>query len=187
MPPKVRTDRDAIVRAAFEVAKSEGVAAITAQSVSSVLKISVAPIFRVFQTVEELRTVTIKEINEFHRQYIKDYSIENSEFLTYGIAYIQFAKEYPLLFETIMLPSPIDIGERMSGEFSFVVDSVSNHSGLDFESAENLFLNMWIYAHGIACLVYKGSLKMPQEEEKKLLESAFTAFLKNNGTSSTSI
>lgn len=179
MPPKVKTDRDAIVSAALEVAKSEGVAAITAQSVSRVLKTSVAPIFRVFQTVEELRTATIKKINEFHTQYIKEYATENSEFLTYGLAYIQFAKEYPLLFETIMLPCSTEIEERMTGELAYAVDSASKQSGLDFESAEKLFLNMWIYTHGIACLVYKGNLSIPREEEKKLLEAAFSAFLKN--------
>lgn len=187
MPPKVKTDKEDIVNAAFEVAKSEGVAAITAQSVSKVLKTSVAPIFRVFQTVEELRTATIKKINEFHTQYIKDYKAANSEFLTYGLAYIQFAKEYPRLFETIMLPCPTDIGERMTGELAYAVDSASKLSGLDFEHAEKLFLNLWIYTHGIACLVYKGSLAIPPEEEKKLLEAAFKAFLKSTDHSQTLI
>lgn len=179
MPPKVKTDMEAIVSAAFEVTKSEGLAAITAQSVSRILNTSVAPIFRVFQTVEELRVATVKKIDEFHTQYIKAYPEENSEFLTYGLAYIQFAKEYPLLFETIMLPCSTNIGERMTGEFAFAVQSVSNLSGLDLESAETLFLNMWIYTHGIACLVYKGSLAISREEEKKMLQTTFDAFNTN--------
>lgn len=179
MPPRVKTDKDVIISAAFEVARNEGVAAITAQRVSKVLNTSVAPIFRVFQTVEELRTATIAKIDEFHTQYIKAYPAANSEFLGYGLAYIQFAKQYPLLFETIMLPCSTKIGERMAGELSFAVDSASRLSGLDSERAENLFLNMWIYTHGIACLLYKGSLAMPAGQEQTLLETALNAFLEN--------
>lgn len=180
MPPKVKTDRDDIISAGFEVAKSEGVGAITAQSVSKVLKTSVAPIFRVFQTVEELRSATVEKINDFLTQYMKEYSSGYSEFLTYGLAYIQFAKKYPWLFEAIMLPCPTDIGERMTGEFAFAVDSASRLSGLDVESTEELFLNMWIYTHGMACLVYKGSLVIPEKQEQKLLETAFNAFLESS-------
>lgn len=178
MPPNVKTNRDAIINAAFEVAKIEGVAAITAQNVSKILKTSVAPIFRVFQTVEELRMATVEKIDKFHTQYVQDYPVVNSEFLTYGIAYIQFAKEYPQLFETIMLPCPTDIEERMTGELAFAVKSLSELSGLDFEHAKELFLNIWIYTHGLACLVYKGSLAIPPGEEKKMLEAAFDAFQK---------
>lgn len=177
MPPKVKTDREAIVNASFEVAMKEGVMAITAQSVSKVLNTSVAPIFRVFQSVEEMRSATVEKIDVFLTQYLKDYPLTDSKFLSYGIAYIQFAKEYPLLFELIMLPCPTDIWERMKGELAFVVDSASNQSGLDLESSKELFLNMWIYTHGIASLVYKGSLVIPQEEERKMLETALNAFL----------
>lgn len=181
MPPKVKTDRAEILSAAFEVAKTEGLGAITAQSVSQVLKTSIAPVFRVFQTVEELRTATAEKIKEFHTQYIKDYPIadETSQFLTYGLAYIRFAKEHPQLFETIMLPCPTDIDERMmTDSLAFVLDSARDMSGLDLKSTKTLFLNMWIYTHGIACLVYKGSLSIPENEEKNLLSAAYYAFLK---------
>lgn len=179
MAPKVKTDREAILQAAFEVAKREGISAITAQSVSKVLKTSVAPIFRVFQSVEELRLATVEKIDEFHTEYIKNYPIASIEFLSYGIAYIQFAKEYPQLFETIMLPCPTDIGERMTGSLAFAVNSVSTLSGLDFESSKIFFLNMWIYTHGIAGLVYKGSLTLSEDDEKKLLETAYDAFFQS--------
>lgn len=187
MPPKVKTDKGTIVNAAFEVAKVEGVAAITAQNVSKVLKTSVAPIFRVFQTVEELRMATTEKINEFHTQYIKDYQDGNSEFLSYGNAYIQFAREYSQLFEALMQPCPTEIEKRMTGELAFAVNSASKESGLAFEGAKSLFLNMWIYTHGIASLVYKGSLAIPEGQEKKLLEAAFKAFLESEKEKGTAI
>lgn len=45
MPPKIKTDQQAIIAAAFVVAKSQGVTAITAKRVAAVLGTSVAPFF----------------------------------------------------------------------------------------------------------------------------------------------
>lgn len=176
MPPKVKTDRTSIVNAAFEVAKSGGLAAVTAQSVSAVLKTSVAPIFREFQTVEELRMATAEKNNEFHTQYIRNYPLAGSEFLTYGIAYIHFAKEYPQLFEMIIQPGCTTMSEQLTDSMAFVVNSAAIQSGLSPERAKDLFSNIWIYTHGIACLVYRGSIVMAEEEEKNLLLNAFDAF-----------
>lgn len=176
MPPKVKTDRNCIVNAAFEVAKSEGLAAVTAQSVSAVLKTSVAPIFREFQTIEELRIAAAEKNNEFHTQYIQNYPLVGSEFLTYGIAYIHFAQEYPQLFEMIIQPGCHSMREQLTDSIAFAVNSAGKQSGLSAERAKDLFSNIWIYTHGIACLVYRGSIVMTEEEEKNLLINAFGAF-----------
>lgn len=176
MPPKIKTNRASIIDAAFEVAKNEGLAAVTAQSVSAVLKTSVAPIFREFQSIETLRIAALEKNNEFHTQYIQNYPSAGSEFLTYGIAYIHFAKEYQNLFDMIMQPERTAICNRKTSTMAFAINSVSNESGLQAEQAEDLFYNIWIYTHGIACLVYKGSIVMTEAEEKKLLLNAFYAF-----------
>ena len=180
MPPKIKTDRDSILNAAFEVAKNEGITAITAQSVSAVLNTSVAPIFREFQTVEELRTATAEKITVFHTQYLQNHLSTNSEILSYGIAYIHFAKEYPYLFETIMQPGHTTMNERMSSSLSFVVNSVSSQCALSFEQAKEVFLNIWIYTHGLASLVYKESITLAEDEEKKMLINALDVFSKQH-------
>lgn len=176
MPPRIKTDRTAIVSAAFQVAENEGITAITAQRVAAVLDTSVAPIFREFQTIEELRTAAAEQINAFHTEYIKNYTSADSGFLTCGIAYIHFAKEYPCLFETIMQPGRTSMNDRMSSTLAFAVNLIASDYALSIEQAKELFFNVWIYTHGIACLVYKGSLSIGEEEEKKLLADAFAAF-----------
>ncbi|NMS89292.1 TetR/AcrR family transcriptional regulator [Clostridioides difficile] len=179
MPPKIKTDRDAIINAGFEVAKNEGITVITAQKVALVLGTSVAPIFREFQTVEDLRIAVEEKIHTFHAQYISEYPLDDSAFLTYGLGYINFAKEYPNLFEAIMQQNAINynLNEQASKQLAFVVDSAASEGSLSFEQAKELFYNIWIYTHGIACLVYKGSLTLTVEEEKQLLITAFNAFI----------
>lgn len=176
MPPKIKTDRDAIIRAAFGVAKEAGVGAITAQSVSAALQTSVAPIFREFPTMEDLRRATVETITAFHTQYIQSYPLADSPFLTYGLAYIHFAKAYPYLFETIMQPCRDTVNERLSGPLAFAVECAGRESGLGKEQAQDFFFNIWVYTHGLACLLYKGSLDMTAQEERTLLMTAFAAF-----------
>lgn len=182
MPPKVKTSKEDVVKAALEVAKKEGVSAISAKSVSHHLGTSVAPIFRVFATIEELRNETVSQIYAQHIEYLKSYPFERSKFFTYGIAYIQFAKEYPKLFDALMEWSfftPDAIGKEVSSQFGFIEDSVASLSSLSVEQAQELFYHVWLYTHGIACLICKGSLDLSEEEEKKLLITAFESFRKN--------
>ncbi|WP_125140953.1 TetR/AcrR family transcriptional regulator [Clostridium transplantifaecale] len=179
MPPKVKADRDSILNAAFKVAKDKGLSAITAQSVSSELGTSVAPLFREFRTVEELRTAAAEKITLFHSQYLKEYPPEESVFLTYGLAYIHFAREYPRLFETIMQPRHSGLKEQKSVLPAFVVNCLADEGALGFEDAKELLFHIWIYTHGLACFAYNGSLTLTKEEEKELLITTFKAFLKH--------
>lgn len=182
MPPKVKTDQEAIINAAFEVATNHGVSAITAKRVAAVLGTSVAPIFRVFQTIEELRERTVAQIHTFYVAYLKSASFERSAFFTYGRAYIRFAREYPYLFDALMdwgFFTPDAIGKQVSSQFEFIEDSVAFLSHLNEEQAQELLYHVWLYTHGIACLVCKGSLILSEQAEKELLITAFQAFLKN--------
>ena len=179
MPPKVKTDRDAVVAAAFEVAKRAGVAGITAKSVSAELGTSVAPIFRAFPTLEALRAAVISHIHAFHVEYLQRYPLERSKFFSYGMAYIQFAREYPRLFDALEESgffTPDAVEQEVSSQLSFVEDSVVSVSNLSAEQARELFYHIWLYTHGIACLVCKGCVALSPEEEKRLLITAFQAF-----------
>lgn len=182
MPPTVKTKKEDVVAAAFEVAKNSGVTSITAKRVSEELGTSVAPIFRVFQTIEELRTETVAQIYRFYLDYLKSFPFQRSNFFTYGLAYIQFAKTYPNLFDALMewgFFTPDAVGREVSKQFGFVEDSVVSVSRLSEQQAQELFYHIWLYTHGIASLVCKGSLHLTGEEEKQLLITAFHAFLRN--------
>lgn len=75
--------------------------------------------------------------------------------------------------------TPDAIGKEVSSQFGFIEDSVASLSRLSVEQAQELFYHVWLYTHGIACLICKGSLYLSEEEEKKLLITAFESFRKN--------
>lgn len=185
MPPKIKTDRDAIINAAFDVAMHKGTAAITAQSVSAALRVSVTPIFREFQSVEELRQVTISRIHTFHLDYLKSYPFTRSNFLTYGLAYISFARDYPQLFDALTdsgLYTPESSDSAMPKQLSFVLDSAAEAGSLKSAQVPEIFYHIWVYTHGFACLACRGKLDRSENEVKELLITAFEIFSKHYNT-----
>lgn len=182
MPPKIKTSRETILAAAFEIIKNDGTDAITAKSVSAKLGTSVAPIFRVFQTIEELKSATVTTIHHFYIEYLQNYPHNRSVFFTYGLAYISFAKEYPHLFDTMMESgffTPDAVGREVSDHLTFIADSAAELGHLEEAQAQELFYHMWLYTHGIACLVCKNSLALTDTDIQNLLVTAYQSFLRN--------
>ncbi len=188
MPPKIKTDRQTIVEAAFEVARKKGMRSVTAKSVAEELGTSVGPIFRDFETMEELKSAVAAHVATFFIAYLKEYPIEKSQFMTYGLAYIEFANKEPQLFDILMRSGffRVDVMHSIvSDQFDFVVASAANVGLIDRkEQAEALFFHVWLYTHGIACLVNAGTVSLSREELTAMLSSVFEAFLsqiKNQG------
>ena len=62
MPPKAKFDREAIVEAAFAIAKEKGFAGITTRSMAKHLRCSVEPIYLNFKTIEDLIKAVIERV-----------------------------------------------------------------------------------------------------------------------------
>lgn len=184
MPPKIKTNRDDIVLAAFEIARREGIASVTAQSVSQELGTSVAPIFRVFPTIVEVKAAVVEYLQQYYVAYLTNYPVLRSKFISYGLAYIRFAGEEAYLFEILMHSNffTLDNAEKIvSGQLEFVVDSAASVSRLSDAEAKELFFHIWLYTHGIACLVSQKNLILTEEEVMKLLRTVYEAFINKNG------
>lgn len=180
MPPKIKTDTQTILTAAFEITRSQGIDAVTAKNVAGALNTSVGPIFRAYKNMEELKKAVITYTGSFLIHHLKAFPFEKSEFMTYGLGYIEFARREPKLFETLMSQGFFEfdlIHSIVAREFDFIVESALNLNCLSKQQGDSLFFNVWLYTHGIACMAAMGNLNISGEEAKKLLENAYHAFL----------
>ena len=180
MPPKIKTTREQMIQAAFEVARQEGLAAITAKSVSAKLNTSVAPILRVFNTVEELRSAVIAYANDYHIKYLQGYETQYSNFLTYGLAYISFAKKEPFLFEILMNEGYYNLSnvkKMITEQLSFVVNSAAKVANISDQVAGNIFYHVWIYTHGVASVISRSDTPFVESEIAEHLQIAFQSLL----------
>lgn len=106
MPPRTKFDREAIVEAAFDIAKEESFAGITARSVAKRLRCSVAPIYLNFETIDDLIKAVVERVFALSDELLKKQ--EGSDlFENIGKASLVFAREYPVFFrELVMQKNP---------------------------------------------------------------------------------
>lgn len=174
MPPKTKFDRETVVEAAFDIAKEEGFAGITARSVANRLGCSVAPIYLNFETIDDLIKAVIERVfaltNELLAQQTGPHLFENI-----GKASLVFAREYPVLFrELVMQKNPYMASyETVQDAMVEALPEDENLRGLTYDELKRLLLKMRIFQTGISVMAANGQLPSwldEQSAEALLLE-----------------
>ena len=99
MPPKAKVTKEMIVDSAFNIVQKEGVDKVTARRISDELNCSTQPVMYYFSTVEDIKKLVYKKVNEYHSAYIMNMKIDDENpMLTIGVNYIKFAIEERNLF-----------------------------------------------------------------------------------------
>lgn len=180
MPPKNKFDKVQIIDAALSVIRSEGIRAVTARSVSSVLDSSPKVIFGLFENMEELLHDTLIAAEKLYQQYI-DSGIRSGKYPAYkasGMAYIRFASEEKELFKLLFMR---DRTQELSDE-SFpeeIIRIIQKNLGFDLKTALKFHLEMWIYVHGIATMIATNYLSFPEEEISAMLTDLYEGMKKH--------
>lgn len=102
MPPKTKFNKENIIEAAFEIAKENGLSAITARSVAERLGSSVAPIYVNFEKIEGLIEAVVQRIFAISNELLTKQTGPNV-FENIGKASLKFAREYPVFFRELTM------------------------------------------------------------------------------------
>ena len=175
MPPKKKFSKDQIIEKAFEIARVEGIEAITARRIANVLECSVAPIYVNFKDIEDLKKAVVSKIFEISKSF-SDVKYTGDKFLDIGIASLRFAKEYSVFFRDLLLNKNSymnDYDEKMGND---IVDFISEEKDLKVFSKDELniiFLKMRIFQLGLSTMVANELLpeSFGENEQIELLKS----------------
>jgi AcrR family transcriptional regulator len=183
MPPVQKFSRNDIIKAAINLLRKEGIAAITARALGTELGTSSRPIFTAFKNMEEVHEETVLAVRAIYNGYVEIGLAEKLAFKGVGKQYIRFAREEPKLFELLfmkacekpftlenVLPAIDDNSER-------ILTSIQEPYGLSREQSYRLYQNTWIFTHGIACLCATGVSTLSEDEVSNRLTEAFTGLL----------
>lgn len=176
MPPKKRFSAEQIVEAAFSIAKSEGMDSISIRKVAEQLGSSIAPIYVNFSDVEELKRAVVQRISQIGQQMI-DKQNTGSPFDDIGMASLQFAMEFPLLFRELVL-KPNDYlqhyDQDMGNELVTYMKKDPELAGFTDEELRIILLKMRIFQTGLAVMAINGQLPIAADLKsmKELLDSA---------------
>ena len=178
MPGRVKVTREMIVDAAFAVARETGAENINARTVSERLHCSTQPVMYHFATIEELKRTVYARADEFHSAYLMNLtSPREGAMLGIGFHYIRFAIEEPHLFR-FLFQSDFFAGNTLlelidAEELTPVLSAMQGALGMDLPRTKQVFLTVFLFAHGYASIIANNSLKYDEETIKRQLEAAY--------------
>lgn len=174
MPPILKFSKDKILDVAYELVRKDGFDALNARRLAQSLGCSVQPIFHNFKNMDELSKNVLERICSKYSEYISSGKNKDKAYKEMGLSYIRFAEEEPeffkLLFmrETNFLANDFMMSHAMANE---IIESGRKLTHFDYETQKKFHLKVWIFTHGIACLVAMKTVRFTHEELSDLLES----------------
>jgi AcrR family transcriptional regulator len=176
MPPIPKTTKEDILEAAMRLIRSGGIAALNARAVADEVGCSTQPIFRLYKTMEELKSDAIIKVGEYFNRYHdeKVRTLETRPYRASGMAFIQFAKDERELFRLLFMRDRTN--ERLP-KFDTTSDDavkmVMQATGFDYDTASKLHIKMWIVVQGIATMIITSYMDMSDELIDEILTDTY--------------
>lgn len=184
MARKELISKKVVLDGAFELLKEQGEENVTARKLAAHIGCSTQPIFRIYDNMEALKRDLFNMAREYYDNYYLNHKKESAvPFVDLGMCYIQFAKEELNLFKMLFL-SPHDEDNTMydlinGKENGFVIKELKRVHNLNMDRAQMLFMKIFIFIHGMACMATNGEFDLSKDESVQFLSEIIENFTKN--------
>ena len=173
MPPKVRFQKEEIAAAALNVARKQGIDALTARETAKELGVSVGPIFTWYKTMEQLKADVYEQAKRVYREYIERGLAGPIPFLGIGQQYLQFAKKEPELYRLLFLRRPDSVSGGAMEALKFSQDlareSLMRIYHMEAWMADCYFRDLWLVVFSFATLIVTDDCPYTDEEMSAVL------------------
>ena len=181
MPPKIRYDREAVLQAAYRLARSQGADAVNARAIARELGCSTQPIFSNYATMEQLQADLLAEAYRLYDRRIQT-AMTSGQYPPYkaaGMEYIRFAREEKELFRLLFMRDRT--GEPPQEEDSQtmqIIRIIMEQGKMSEQAARRFHGEMWIFVHGIATMMATGYLQPEEETVSAMLTDIYQGQLR---------
>lgn len=176
MPPTVRFTRDAVLNAACQLMRREGMEALNARAIAKELGGSTQPIFRLFTNMEDLhRELILYVTRQFQAHAEADMAQSDSPYIQLCTTYLLYGRDEPELFKLLFMRDRISEGQYSDQtNFDLVFNIIKKETPLDDETALRFFERTWLFIHGLAvCIATK---YIPCQDERYLISMVKEAY-----------
>ena len=174
------TKRD-IQEAAFDLVCEEGMKNLTARKLAQKIGCSTQPIFRVYENMDELTQETFHKAKKYFGDFYAAFpKLETLPFVDLGLCYISFAQKEPNLFQSLFLTKDRyenTLYDLLNENSMTVVKEINKAKEIGIQDPGALFMKMWIFIHGSACMVITGDYDLNREQTKQLLFETYYGFI----------
>jgi len=164
MPPKAKFTREEVISAALEIVRANGEEALTARSLGEKLGSSARPVFTLFDSMEEIKTLVLSAAKKLYDGYVEEGLKSEIAFKGVGQSYIRFAAEQPKLFKLLFMRE--QSGKPDKDHILAVLD----------DNTEKI-INSITYSHGLAVLIATGVCAFTAEEISEMLTQTFKSLI----------
>lgn len=175
MSPTRKFQKDEIIDIAYKIVEKGGFDSVNARKIAKEMGGSVQPIYHNFSTMDELNKAVFEKIYLKYQDLMKQAVDIEHPYLAKGMAYIRFAREYPEFYKIIfMKESKMNLQEFIQSDIEItdnVIECITKKFDILKEDAIDFHVRVWIYTHGLACLVATKTINFSDEEIEKLLFS----------------
>lgn len=176
MPPTVRFTRDAVLHAACQLMRREGMEALNARAIAKELGGSTQPIFRLFTNMEDLhREMILYVARQFQAHAEADMAQSDSPYIQLCTTYLLYGRDEPELFKLLFMRDRVSEGQYSDQtNFDLVFNIIKKETPLDDETALRFFERTWLFIHGLAvCIATK---YIPCQDERYLISMVKEAY-----------
>lgn len=176
MPPTVRFTRDAVLHAACQLMRREGMEALNARAIAKELGGSTQPIFRLFTNMEDLhRELILYVARQFQAHAEADMAQSDSPYIQLCTTYLLYGRDEPELFKLLFMRDRISEGQYSDQtNFDLVFNIIKKETPLDDETALRFIERTWLFFHGLAvCIATK---YIPCQDERYLISMVKEAY-----------
>lgn len=175
---------DSILDAAMKLFLSHGYKNVTIRKIADEIEYSPATIYLYFKDKEEI--LLALQTRAFEKFYTAQKSIQSIEdpvqrLIAHGEVYIKFAIEnpgqYDLMFimEQPIIKKPEDWHTGMNS-YDLLRQNVkecTDRGLLKFDNYEAVSFALWAFVHGIASIIIKRGMMVPEEYKDAMIKGAF--------------
>ncbi len=180
MARKETITKEDIVQAAFAILQEDGIEQVTARKLAAKANCSTQPIFRIYKNMEELTEELFGKACDFFHDFYGHFPRQSvTPFVNLGQAYIKFASEHKKIFEFVFLSSERfgrSMYDLVNGNEGYVSREIHAAASQGCSNASGLFMKMWIFIHGAACMCLTGDYDLSEDETMQMLKEVYYSF-----------
>ena len=185
MPPKAKITKKMILNTVLDITRETGFETVNARSIASKLQCSTRPIFTCYENMDELKKDFLDFAYKFYEQYVSDYSnyTNVNSVLVLPLSYIEFARKETHLFKLLFI-NDMDLLMVEEKDFYKEIDNekrakiFSDTIGVDLEHGKVIFLDLFLYTHGIAVLAATNKLLLDRNSVEKMVTNLLSALIR---------
>lgn len=180
MPPAKKFSKEDIIKASCQIILKEGISCVNARRIAKELGCSIQPIFHNFANMEDVNKAIYQSVYEQYKSAMLASTKNENSYKEMGLAYIRFARDYPAFFKMIFMQET-----NQNIEEFIMTDAIGENvitagqelTELSFEEQKSFHSKVWIFTHGLACLVANKTIQFSDQEIRQLLGNSVKEML----------